>query len=170
MQIEIQNTQHTDSGIIFKLYDDAIAYQKKVGNNHWLGFEPALIAKEIDEHRHYKVIAEGEIVATFCITLSDPLIWKDSGTVAAVYIHRIATSQFFRGHNLLKHIIDWAREYAKANDLSYIRMDTGGGNDRLINYYVNSGFTHTGNTGIDYTPDLPAHYKDGTFALLQMAV
>lgn len=170
MHIQIQSTRHNDSETIFALYDDAIAYQKTVGNNHWLGFEPELIAKEIDEDRHFKIVADGEIVATFCITLSDPLIWKDSDSIAAVYIHRIATSQLFRGHNLLKHIIDWAREFAKTNNLSHIRMDTGGGNDRLINYYVKSGFTLMGTKGIDYTPDLPAHYKDGTFALLQMSV
>jgi len=170
MQIQVQNTNPTDTETIFSLYDDAISYQKEVGNNHWLGFEPALIAKEIEEQRHYKVVADGKIVATFCITLSDPSIWKDSDTVRAVYIHRIATSRSFRGHNLLKHIIDWAREFAKTNNLSYIRMDTGGGNARLINYYVDSGFAHIGNTGIDYTPDMPAHYKDGVFALLEMAV
>ncbi|MEB0260976.1 HopJ type III effector protein [Mucilaginibacter sp. 5C4] len=170
MQIEIKHTQQNDSETIFALYDDAIVYQKKVGNNHWLGFEPALIAKEIDENRHFKILADGEIVATFCITLSDPLIWKDSATTPAIYIHRIANSQSFRGHNLLKHIIDWAREFAGANHLLYIRIDTGSGNDRLINYYVNSGFTLIGNTSINYTPDLPAHYKGGIFTLLQMPV
>jgi len=170
MEFQIQNTRQEDSDVIFALYDDAIAYQKIVGNNHWLGFEPALIAKEIDEQRHYKIVADGEIVATFCITFSDPVIWKDSEVTAAIYIHRIATSQAFHGNNLLKHIIDWAKGFAKVNNLIYIRMDTGGGNDHLINYYVNSGFTLIGNTSISYTPDLPAHYRGGTFALLQMTV
>jgi ribosomal protein S18 acetylase RimI-like enzyme len=168
MQIEIQNTLPGDSAIIFALYDEAITYQKKVGNNHWLGFEAELIAKEIAEQRHYKMLADGKIVATFCITLSDPLIWKDSASTPAVYIHRIATSQSFRGNNLLKHIIDWARKFVKVNKLSYIRLDTGHGNDRLINYYISNGFTLIGSTSIDYTPDLPEHYKDGLFALLQM--
>jgi ribosomal protein S18 acetylase RimI-like enzyme len=170
MQIEIQHTRQEDSAIIFSLYDDAIAYQKKVGNNHWLGFEPELIAREIAEQRHFKILADGQIVATFCITLSDPLIWKDSADTRAVYIHRIATSQKSRGNNLLKHLIDWAKEFAKANELSYIRLDTGSGNDRLINYYVMSGFTFLGDTRVNYTPELPAHYENGSFALFQMLV
>ena len=170
MDIQIQNTRQEDLAMIFGLYDDAIAYQKKVGNNHWLGFDPELIAKEIQEFRHYKITAQGAIVATFCFTLSDLAIWKDSDETPAIYIHRIATSQSFRGHNLLKHIITWAREFAKANQLSYIRMDTGSGNDRLINYYQNSGFVLIGNSTVNYTPDLPAHYEGGTFALLQMPV
>lgn len=171
MDIRIQKTLHNDTEAIFALYEDAIAYQKKVGNNYWLGFERALIATEINEDRHYKIITEGEIVATFCITLNDPVIWEDSDRIRAVYIHRIATSQSFRGNNLLRFIITWAREYAKAQHLSYIRMDTGAGNDRLINYYVNNGFILLGNTAIsNYTPELPAHYMGGTFALLQMPV
>ncbi len=75
----------------------------------------------------------------------------------AVYIHRIATRQTFHGHNLLKYLLVWAKDFAKTNGLSYIRMDTGSGNDRLINYYVMNGFTFLGNTSVHYTPDLPAH-------------
>jgi GNAT superfamily N-acetyltransferase len=170
MEFQIQNTLKQDIPAIFTLYDEAIAYQKLVGNNHWMGFDPALITREIEEQRHYKIVAGGQIAATFCITLSDPLIWIDSDETPAIYIHRIATGLAYRGNNLLKNIIDWAREFARANQLVYIRMDTGAGNDRLINYYVNKGFTHIGNTSINYTTDLPAHYSGGTFALLQMAV
>ncbi len=170
MHIEIQQTRQEDSEIIFSLYEDAIAYQKKVGNNHWLGFESELITREITEQRHFKILADGQIVCTFCITLSDPLIWKDSDETRAVYIHRIATRQTFRGHNLLKYLLVWAKDFAKTNGLSYIRMDTGSGNDRLINYYVMNGFTFLGNTTVHYTPDLPAHYENGSFALFQMPV
>jgi hypothetical protein len=76
----------------------------------------------------------------------------------------------FRGNHLLKHIIDWAREFARVNNLAYIRMDTSVGIDRLISYYVNSGFTLIGNASISYTPDLPAHYQGGVFALLQITL
>lgn len=170
MQIQIQNSRHIDLNAIFALYNDAIAYQKKVGNNHWLGFEQTLVAKEIDEQRHYVIIAEGQIAGTFCVTFSDPLIWKEADEMPAIYIHRIATSQYFRGYNLVKQIINWAKEFAKINNLQYIRMDTGSGNDRLINYYISCGFTFIGDTTVNYTTDLPAHYKNGSFALLEMPV
>jgi len=170
MQINIENTALTDVEIIFALYEDAIAYQKEVGNNHWLGFEPALIAQEIDEHRHYKICADNNIVGTFCITFSDPVIWQDSSDVAAIYIHRIATSHLFRGYNVLGHIVNWAKVFAKTNKLFSIRMDTGGGNNRLINYYIKNGFTFIGETSITYAPELPAHYHGGTFALLEIVV
>jgi ribosomal protein S18 acetylase RimI-like enzyme len=170
MEIQIQNTQPRDIDTIFQLYEDAIDYQKKVGNNHWLGFERTKVEKEIREKTHYKILAGEKIVGTFCITLSDPVIWKDPDETTAVYIHRIATSPSFRGNNLLSHIIHWARAFAQSNTLSYIRMDTGEGNDRLINYYIHNGFTFVRSTTIIFTPELPAHYSGGSFALLQMSV
>ena len=167
--MQITNTQQEDLADIFAIYDDAIAYQKEAGNNHWLGFEEALLLKEIEELRHYKITDDGRIVATFVITLSDPAIWQDLNR-AAVYIHRIAIRKDFRGNNVLGAIITWARTYAKENSLPLIRLDTGTGNDRLINYYKKCGFNYLGDTTIAYTPDLPAHFKDGHFALLEMTV
>lgn len=171
MLIQIQNTTHSDIPAIFSLYNEAITYQKQVGNNYWLGFGVALIEKEIDEERHFKILLNGKIGGTFVITLDDKLIWKDAPDDEAVYIHRIATAQTSRGNDLLKHIIEWAKTYAKQNHLSFIRMDTGSGNERLINYYERCGFTVINtNTTVDYTPDLPAHYESGIFTLLEMAV
>jgi len=171
MLIQIQNTSTEDIPAIFSLYDEAIQYQKQVGNNYWLGFEMALIEKEINENRHFKVLLNGRIGSTFIITLHDKLIWKTSQDCEAVYIHRIATAHSCRGNDLLKNIIEWAKAYAKQHCLSFIRMDTGSGNERLINYYSRCGFTIIDtNTKVDYTPDLPAHYENGVFTLLEMAV
>lgn len=171
MRIEIQNTREEDISSIFKLYDDAISYQKQVGNNHWLGFEEALIKKEIAENRHYKILLNGEIGGTFIVTFEDKLIWKTVQDIPAIYLHRVATAEAARGNDLFKHIVDWAKNYANQHQLSSIRIDTGSGNDRLINYYSRLGFSVVDtNTKVDYTSDLPAHYEHGIFTLLEMPV
>ncbi|WP_295668016.1 GNAT family N-acetyltransferase [uncultured Mucilaginibacter sp.] len=171
MLIQIHNTTPDDIPAIFALYEEAIHYQKQVGNNYWLGFEVALIEKEISENRHFKILLDGKIGSTFMITLDDKLIWKGSQGDPAVYIHRIATAQASRGNDLVKHIIEWAKTYAQQHHLSFIRMDTGSGNDRLIYYYVRCGFTIIDtNTTVAYTPELPAHYENGVFTLLEMVV
>jgi ribosomal protein S18 acetylase RimI-like enzyme len=171
MPIQIQTTQLQDISTIFNLYDEAIEYQKQVGNNHWLGFEAALVKKEIDENRHYKILLNEKIVGTFVITLNDRLIWKLAQDEPAIYIHRIAAAPSARGNHLVKHIVEWAKDYAVQNRLSFIRMDTGSGNDRLISYYASCGFSVINtNTTVDYTPDMPAHYQNGVFTLLEMPV
>jgi ribosomal protein S18 acetylase RimI-like enzyme len=127
-----------------------------------------LIDTEIAENRHYVLAINGVVASTFVLTLSDPLIWEDSDQVSAVYIHRIATGINFRGMGLLNHILKWLQNYAVSNAIEFIRLDTGAGNDSLINYYNRCGFKFLGNTAVNYMPDLPAHYKDGRFALFQM--
>lgn len=170
MTIEILNSTNADIPVLFQLYEEAISYQKKVGNNNWQGFEEALICKEISEERHFKILKDGHIAGTFCITFSDPLIWHSQVDVPAIYIHRIATAEASRGSNLLQHIINWAKLKATAQNIGRIRIDTGSGNSRLIGYYQKNGFTLIGDTKVNYTPDLPAHYKDGIFTLLEMEV
>jgi ribosomal protein S18 acetylase RimI-like enzyme len=170
MQIKINQSKLQDIDAIFNLYAGAIAYQKEVGNNHWLGFERSLVEKEIYESRHFKVLINGQIACTFCIAYDDPLIWKTRNEEPAIYIHRIATDPSFRGNNMVKHIVTWAKDFAQKHHKSYVRLDTGDGNDRLINYYISCGFNMVGITAVDYTPDLPEHYKSGLFALFELAV
>ena len=171
MIITTEHTKQEDIPAIFSLYDEATDYQKKVGNNHWLGFEAEVIAKEVDEGRHFKILLDGMIGGTFVITFDDHLIWKTWKADPAVYIHRIAISQASRGNNLVKHIIGWAKKYAERFQLRYIRIDTSSGNDRLINYYVKCGFAVTStDSTVEFTPGLPAHYEKGIFTLLEIEV
>ena len=168
--ITIAHTLPEDIDTIFVLYDDAIAYQKQVGNNHWLGFERTLVEKEIAEKRHYKVLMGNEIVGTYCITREDKLIWQGDSEPPAIYIHRIATSAKARGQNLVKHILKWAVITANQEKAEFIRIDTGAGNNRLVDYYVSCGFKMIGTTSVKFEPGMPEHYKNGVFALLEMPV
>jgi Acetyltransferase (GNAT) family len=171
MTIGISPTKEEDIPAVQRLYDEAIEYQKKAGNNHWLGFANEIIRKEIKEERHFKILIDGTIGATFVITFEDPLIWKDWQNDPALYIHRIAVSHASRGNDLVKQIITWSKDVASLKHLHYLRMDTGSGNDRLINYYIRCGFSVVStDTRVAWSNELPAHYKDGVFTLLQMAV
>ena len=61
MEIQIPPTREQDLDIIFRVYDEAIWYQKEVGNNHWLGFSREMITGELTEGRHFIIWGEGEI-------------------------------------------------------------------------------------------------------------
>lgn len=83
------NSSLEDLDAIFNLYDIAIAYQKKISNQHWLPFDPELVKKEIAEKRQWKILVDGEIACVFCIAYSDPLIWGERDKEPSVYFHRI---------------------------------------------------------------------------------
>ena len=166
--MKIQKSTIEDIDEIFKLYEHATSYQKTVGIKNWRGFDRALVEKEITENRHF-IIKEGDSIAcTFLVAFKNITIWEDFGADNSIYLHRIATNPEFRGRSYVKHILNWSINYAKEHNLSFIRLDTHGGNDRINKYYKSCGFTYKGLKSIEYTNDLPEHYKDGPFSLFEI--
>lgn len=163
----IKSTQK-DIDSIFQLYDEATVYQGEVGILKWQGFERSMVEKTIEEGLQWQIVIEDEVACVFTLTLSDPLIWEEKNEDPAVYIHRIATNPKFRGKHFVKHIVTWVRQYAIDNDKSYVRMDTGSGNERLNNYYISCGFNYLGVVKLKNTLGLPLHYQDGAFSLFEI--
>lgn len=170
VMLQIINSTQEDIDIIFSLYEAGTQYQKKVAGKHWKGFDRVLIETDISEQRLFKIVEDERIACIFSITLQDPFIWKEKDKDPAVYIHRIATHPDFRGNGYVRHIVQWAREYAVRTGKNYIRMDTGSGNDKLNNYYISCGFNYLGVTAPVATDELPAHYKDGASSLFEIAL
>jgi len=166
--MQITNSTPEDIDQLFELYDAATAYQKKVGNNHWKGFDRALVLAETVANRQWKIMIDGEIAGVFLITFNDPLIWLEKDNDQAIYIHRIATNPVYRGHHLVKHIVQWAATYARQLEKQFVRLDTGSGNEKLNSYYISCGFSYLGIVKLRETGNLPAHYKDGSFSLFEI--
>ena len=144
---------------IFRLYKLATDFQKiKFPCNQWPEFDQALITTEIVENRQFKLLIENEIACIWALTFSDVQIWEESKNESSIYIHRIATNPLFRGNNFVQKIVDWSIEHARKHNKQYIRMDTCGKNDRLINHYKNCGFNFLGMKKLKNTSDLPSHY------------
>lgn len=165
----VQSTEK-DLDEIFRLYDEAVAYQKTVSNKHWKQFDREMVIAEIKEGRQWKIIDNDGIACIFVIAYSDPFIWGERGHGKAIYIHRIVTNPSFRGGNYVKAIVAWARQHAKETGNAYIRMDTWGDNARLIGYYTNCGFNFLGVFAPDDISRLPKHYSDITLAFFEMEV
>ncbi len=166
--MEILQSTSEDIDAILYLYEDATAYQRTVGKKSWKGFDRALVEKEINEKRHFKIVDEGELACTFLIAFNNPIIWKDSGDDNAIYLHRIATKANFRGRSYVKKIVDWSIEYGKDLNKSFVRLDTHSGNDKINDYYKSCGFKYKGMSSILWTEDLPEHYKDGPFSIFEI--
>ncbi len=166
--MEIKLSQTKDIPEIFKLYDEAIAYQKSVKGKPWQGFETSLIEEEISEKRHYVITEDDEVACTFVLAFDDVLIWKEANVDAAAYIHRVAVNPKFRGKSYVKIIIDWLKENAANWKLDFIRLDTESGNERINNYYLRCGFAYKGVVAIEWQQGLPLHYKDAKLSLFEI--
>jgi len=168
--MQIINSTPEDIDVIFSLYEAGTQLQKKIAQKHWEGFDQALVETDIREKRLWKIMEDERIACIFSLTFQDPFIWKEKDKDPAIYIHRIATHPDFRGNGYVKHIVQWAREYAVSIGKNYIRMDTGSGNDKLNNYYVSCGFNYLGVVAPLASDELPAHYKGGTSSLFEIVL
>ena len=161
------NSTPDDHALIFSFYDMAIAYQKTVFHLQWEGFDRKLVEKEIAENRQWKIMIDNEVACIFVLTFNDALFWKEKDKQPSIYIHRIVTNPKFRGAAFVLSIIEWARGYCALNNKQFIRMDTWGSNQKLIDYYVKCGFNFLETVSLDNTEGLPKHYK-GTLALFEI--
>lgn len=164
----IVNCTIEDMPLMFEFYDFAREHQKAHSNRHWQAFDPALIKKEIEEQRQWKILEEEAVACIFMTAYDDPYIWGKRNEDPSVYIHRIVTHPDYRGKNYTVKIVDWAKEHGKALGKKFIRMDTWGDNPKLNDYYVQCGFTFLEIITPESTDNLPPHYSCISLSLLQI--
>ena len=168
--MQIVNANLNDATTIFDLYDKAIEFQKTKFDKYWLGFDIALVEKEIAENRLWKIVTRDEIACIFSVAFSDPLLWGEREDSSAIYIHRIVTNPLFRGRGFAKIITDWAIKYGQSLGKKFVRMDTWADNQKLIDYYRGCGFAFLGTTTPARTKDLPKHYEGISLGLFEIAL
>jgi ribosomal protein S18 acetylase RimI-like enzyme len=142
----------------------------KFPENQWPVFDKGFITAEVVENRQFKLVIEHKIACIWAITNSDPQIWEGSEDDASIYIHRIATNPEFRGNNFVQAIVDWSKNYAIKQHKQFIRMDTCGNNERLINHYKNCGFDFLGIKKLKNTSELPSHYHNADVCFFEIAI
>ena len=167
MNYHISACEATDIPTIFERYETAKAFQEsKLTVTVWPDFSAAMVATEVAEKRQWKLVHEDTIICVWAIAFNDPNIWEERDADPSIYIHRIATHENYRGKELVKKIVDWAKPYAKSKNKTHIRLDTIGNNTRLIEYYQSAGFDFLGMFPITNPESLPAHYCTGDPACL----
>ena len=166
--MQILNTAIDDIDIVFDLYDKAIEFQKTVFDKTWLGFDRELVETEISEGRLWKIVEDGKIACIFSVAYSDPIIWGEDSHVSAMYIHRIVTNPEYRGRGYVRTITDWAHDHARTNGLRFVRMDTWGDNQKLIDYYQSCGFKFIGLMTPAASATLPKHYSAIDLSLFEI--
>ena len=169
--MEILNSTPRDTETIFELYKLATEYQRANGYNEWKEFAPELIAAEISEKRHWKIVIDNSIACIFSVFYNDPLLWGELDNEYSIYIHRIATNPLFKGKGMTHLIIDWAKTHAGETGRKFIRMDTWADNKNLTEYYIKCGFNIVGYRQLDKeAKGLPMHYSTLSLVLFEIVV
>lgn len=166
----VVNLEPNEINTIFDFYDMAIKYQKTKFNKTWQSFDKALIKIELEENRQWKIMEGENIACIFAITYQDPFIWGEKDKDPAMYIHRIVTHPNYHGRGYVKQIVQWAKDHAPTMGKKFIRMDTWGDNEKLIEYYQSCGFNYLGSTVPERSTQLPEHYSAIYLSLFEIAL
>ena len=170
-RLTISPCEQEDIDEIFLLYSWATQLQKSKGMVEWPSFPRSVVELEIEEGRVWKLILADTIACVWSITFSDAQIWEEKDKDDAIYIHRIATHPEFRGNKLVHRIVEWSKSFANSLGRKYVRLDTIGRNQKLIELYTEAGFQFLGVFHLQNIEGLPEHYHRNKDCLLfEMAV
>lgn len=166
----IKNTNEGDMDFVFKLFDEALEYQRRNGYNVWNGYDKDFLRRESDENRQYKIMIDDEIAMIFSVVYEDKILWREREKNNAIYLHRIVINPDFKGQKLYGKLLDWAILHAVERNLKFVRMDTWGDNPRLIKYYQSFGFRFIDNYRTPDDPELTIQHRNLYIALLEFDV
>ena len=166
----VQNSTLSDFNFIYWLYEEAINYHKRNNYVSWSEIDPQFLKKEIEKKLHYKIVKNGDILCVFAIAFSDPIIWRTKDQGNAAYLHRIVVNPNFKGQRQFSKVLKWAIDYALANKLSAIRMDTWTKNPKIIEFYKHYGFKFIEEYITPDTPELPPQHRNLEVTLLEYKI
>lgn len=159
-----------DLPFIYRLFEEAIRFQKQNHYIGWKNYDKEYIQKDVENGLLFKLVRGKSIVCIFSVCYSDVLIWREKEKGEAIYLHRLVLNREFKGEKVFQSVLNWALFIAKEKGLRYIRMDTWAQNEKLIDYYQNYGFQFVENYTTADTEDLPLQHRNLNVALLELAI
>lgn len=166
-QFNVVNTEMSDLGTIFKLFEYSIRYQEKKGYPVWRNYDKNAIIRDIENRNQYKVAINSDTLIVFSVCYTDKVIWRALDQGNSVYLHRIVVNPDFKGQKLFGTILEWAIEHSKQKGLSSIRMDTWAANPTIIDYYKSFGFAIIETYTTPDSEELPVHNRNLALTLLE---
>ena len=166
--IKIINTTGDDLDTILWLFRQAMELQGKNGYKVWEEIDTTALQKDIEEKLQYKIVKDDEIICIFSIQHNDPFIWRERDQDSAVYLHRIVVNPGCKGQKQFQKVLNWATQFARQNNVEFVRMDTWADNFKIIEYYKSFGFEFIENYQTTNAAELPVQNRNLNVALLQM--
>jgi len=166
--IKVINTTKDDLNTIFWLFEQAMELQGKNGYKVWEEIYRTALQKDIDQKLQYKILNDNDILCIFSIQHNDSFIWRHRDKNDAIYIHRIVVNPAFRGQRQFQKVLNWVKQFARQNNLKFVRMDTWADNHKIIEYYKSFGFEFIENYKTANATELPIQNRNLDVALLEM--
>lgn len=145
IQITVHPATKSESQIILDLWKESAKWIQSKGINQWDPdrFHINQVYECFDNgFEFYLARFQEEVVGTFYICWSDPMLWENLDNDESGYIHRFAVSRNHTGYGIGKQLINWAEQYIRSKGKKHIRLDCMAENTRLNQYYLDLGYEH----------------------------
>ncbi|MGE8205070.1 GNAT family N-acetyltransferase [Heyndrickxia sp. NPDC080065] len=148
--IQIRLATDKEGSCIIDLLKETALWIKNKGIDQWTylldGGEDEEIIQCIVNKETYVVINDEEIMATFTLYLDqndwDKHIWGEVPP-DSIYLHRLAVKPKYMKNGISKEIFNWINNNIQT-DKKYLKLDCVCGNEKLNQFYQNSGFEFLG--------------------------
>ena len=146
----LRKAKSTELDEIMLIIEDGREFLRQQGINQWQHGSPSkeTIEQDIKEQTSYVYEKVGEIVATAMINNYDkdyekhPTLWSKCDNYSV--IHRIATIKNKRNQGVGRQFLSAIVEFAKKENIDYIRIDTHKNNKIMRKFLSNFGFVELG--------------------------
>ena len=166
--MEIRPSRLADLDRFREFWNAAIAYQRQFNYPLWSEYPESTLRDEIGKGLHYSAYTPDDVLAGyFSVSLSDYPVWEADEKGDAIYVHRMCVNPARRGHRLAEHVLAWALGHAAVMNRKYVRMDTWGADQRLVDHYISCGFKYVRSRQLGIVPGLPPHYDNIKLAMFE---
>lgn len=146
----LRKAKSTELEKIMMIIEDGREFLKQQGINQWQHGSPSkeTIQQDIKNQISYVYEIDRNIVATAMITNYDrdyekyPTLWSKCDNY--LVIHRIATIRNKRNQGVGRQFLSVIVEFAKKENIDYIRIDTHKDNKIMRKFLSNFGFVESG--------------------------
>ena len=140
-----------DAARIWEILQQAIRKRKDEGSSQWQdGYpNPTVVADDIDNGHGY-VLANNNDIAGYCAVLinDEPAYeaiegkWLTNGDF--VLYHRVAIAENYLGKGLARQMLRYIEEFALANNIYSIKVDTNFDNNSMLALLEKTGYVYCG--------------------------
>lgn len=149
----VEPAEFEDVNAAQRLVSDARQWLRARSIDQWQDPIPdAVIRDDVEQGRLFVVRKFNSIVAMVTISETDEETWGPT-EIPALYIHRLAVAQDYRGEGLGGKLLRWTFVMARARDLTLVRLDCAAGNPGLRRFYEREGFEHVRDVAVPALDD-----------------
>jgi len=122
--------------------DGARRWLRSRGIDQWQDSVPdAVLLRDAEQGSLFVVRQDEVVVAMVTVFDSDSETWGAESS-PALYVHRLAVAQTYRGSRLGQRLLAWVEERAADRGAAFVRLDCATDNPGLRRFYERQGFRH----------------------------